>query len=69
VQVLEEKWPAADPPPLLFHEMVPCGQDLLPESVSVTVAVHEVLVPASRLDGVQLTNADIARAVTVNWKK
>jgi hypothetical protein len=49
--------------------MVPCGQDLAPVSVSVTVAVHEVLVPTSRLDGVQLTDADVARAVTVNAKK
>ena len=65
---VHDVWSKA-PEPDELHWTVPLGVEPLPGEVSVTVAVHEVLEPLVRLDGVQVTDVDVVRAATVNWKK
>jgi hypothetical protein len=57
------------PAPEADQDTVPLGVEPVPGDVSVTVAVHEVGEPLAGLDGVQVSEVDVLRLVTVNWKK
>jgi hypothetical protein len=65
VQLVELKPPGAAP----FEKLAePCGHDLLPVSVSDTVAVQVEPWLIATEDGEQATDADVVRFVTVNEK-
>jgi hypothetical protein len=61
VQLVALKVPLAPP---LLKLAVPCGQDVVPESVSVTVAVHVVEPLIGLLAGVHDVEAEVVRRVT-----
>jgi hypothetical protein len=65
---VQEVW-SKPPAPEAAHETVPEGVEPLPDEVSVTVAVQEVLEPVFTADGVHVTCVDVARPATVNSKK
>ena len=61
--------PVNAPEPLLENVTVPCGNDLVPESVSDTTTVHVVDPFTGTDDGEQpVTTVDVDRACTVNPK-
>jgi hypothetical protein len=64
VQVLDgAKVPLAPP---LLKLAVPCGDDFVPESVSVTVAVHVVEPLIGLLAGVHDVEVEVVRRVTLS---